>query len=166
VRRLNDRRMRSVLVGLEQHIPVPWSIDVLVENLAAARARPIRLVAWDFRSTGTAASGLWIPTDEADYVFYDRHATTRGREQIIGHELGHMLLEHTPRLADAPPRLLEALAPSVSPELARRFLLRSGYGTHDEEAAERFGTRLVRVGTTKRKRSDADELGRLTDTLQ
>lgn len=166
MRRLSDRRLRSVLAGLDQHVPVPWSIDGLVANLAAARGRPIRLVDWDFPGTANAASGLWIPTDEADYIFYDRRATVRGREQIVGHELGHLLLEHIPRLADAPPGLLEALAPSVSPELARRFLLRSGYGTREEAAAEEFGTRLVRVWTTKRERNDADELGRLTDTLQ
>lgn len=44
--------------------------------------------------------------------------------------------------------------------------MRSGYGTREEAAAEEFGTRLVRVGTTKREPGDADELGRLTDTLQ
>lgn len=162
------RQVRTVLGGLEEHIPLPWDIDALVARLAAHRGRPINLVAWQFSRSDDAPSGLWIPSAKADYIFYDAAASPSRREQIIGHELGHLLVDHTPRLRDAPAGLIEALAPSVSPELARRFLAmaRTGYGEQEEAIAEEFGTSLIRRGTTKRRPGGPDELGRLTDALR
>lgn len=158
--------MRTTLSQLNNLIPVPWSIDTLAANIAQARARPISLQPWDFPVGEHEPSGVWIPTTKADYIFYRRDATLTARDGIIGHEIGHMLLEHTPSLGDAPQGLLEALAPSVTPELARRFLSRTGYETVQEAQAEEFGTRLVRMGTTKRQPGGPDELGRLTDALR
>lgn len=160
------RQVRSVLSDVDRHIPVPWDIEQLVDRLAVHRGRPIRLVAWDFPAGGGAASGLWLPSARTDYVFYDRAASPTRREQIIGHELGHLLLGHTAHLGNAPAGLIEALAPSLSPELARRFLARTGYQVEEEATAEEFGTRLVRLGTSKRRPGGPDELGRLTDALR
>ena len=85
-----QRRTRTVLAELARHIPVPWSIDALAANLAAARGRPIQLLAWSFPEGDGQPSGAWIPTAQADYIFYNRTATPTGRDQIIGHELGRL----------------------------------------------------------------------------
>lgn len=161
-----QRQMRATLSQLESLIPVPWSIDELVVNIAKSRRRPISLQPWGFPVGEREPSGVWIPTTKADYIFYRQDAAPTARDGIIGHEVGHMLLEHTPSLGGAPPGLLEALAPSVTPELARRFLSRTGYETAQEAQAEEFGTRLIRMGTTKRRPGGPDELGRLTDALR
>lgn len=168
MRTTGRRQVRTALAGLDQHIPVPWDIDGLVARLAAHRRRPITLVAWAFPAGDGFPSGLWIPSAKADYIFYDAAASPGRREQTIGHELGHVLLEHTPRLQDAPAGLIGALTPSVSPALARRFLAlaRAGYGEREEAIAEEFGTSLIRRGITKRGPGAPDELGRLTDALR
>jgi hypothetical protein len=113
------RGVREALADVELYLPFPWSIEELTERLGTQRAKPIRLVAWAFPAEPDAPTGLWVATDQADYVFYDSDASPARREQIIGHELGHLLLGHTPRLSEAFDGLIEALAPSVSRELAR-----------------------------------------------
>jgi hypothetical protein len=161
------RQVRSTLSSIDSLIPVPWSMTALIDRLAQHRERPIILVPWDFSSMSNPdISGLWLPSERGDYIFYAQAATPFQREQIIGHELGHMLLDHTPKLTDAPDELLQALVPSLSHELARRFLTRSGYKAADEAAAEEFGTRLIQRGATKRPRGNGgSELDRLTDAL-
>lgn len=162
------RQVRSVLSDLDEYIPVPWDVDVLVARLAHARNRPMHLIPWRFPVAADRPTGLWLPSAQADYIFYDADATPTQRQQIIGHELAHVLLDHTPRLQDAPDELLATLAPAVNSALARRVLGRgrTGYAERDEAIAEEFGTTLIRRGLSKRKPSDPDELGRLTDALR
>ena len=162
------RDVRDALADVEPHLPVPWSIEALTERLGTQRAKPIRLVAWTFPADPDVPTGLWVATDQADYVFYDAGASPARREQIIGHELGHLLLGHTPRLSEALDGLIEALAPSVSPELARQVLAmaRTGYAEAEEAAAELFGTSLLRAAHTKRGPAEGGELGRLTEALR
>lgn len=155
--------LKATLAAVRPHLPSPWDIDVLVDALAKHRRRPIALVAWELPDGGP--SGMWIPTGTADYIVYRRSATATAREVTIGHELGHLLLDHNPRLSQAPAELLAALVPSITSELADRFLTRTGYQNEQEAEAEEFGTRLALLGSSARARSGPDELGRLTDSL-
>jgi hypothetical protein len=157
-------QMSRVLRSVEPLLPVPWDIDELIARLAETRGRRIELVPWAFPADGP--SGLWMPSRRADYIFFADAATPSRREQIIGHELGHLLLDHTPALGAAPDELIRFLAPSVSPELARRVLARTGYDEPREAQAEAFGTALVRAGRAKDPPSPDDELGRLTQALR
>ena len=161
------REVRDALDSVRALLPVPWDIDVFVQRLGAARDRQIDLVPWTFEGAG-GPSGMFIPSAAADYVFFDAAASPGRREQIIGHELGHLLLGHSPLLQDAPDGLLEALTPDVSPALARRVLAlaRTGYDDAHEAAAEMFGTRLARLGNTRAAPPDDDELGRLVEVLR
>lgn len=164
---VGQRKIRAAVNDLDQHTPTPWSIDGLVANLAAARGRPIVIFPWTFPTGPNTPSGLWIPTEQTDAIFYDRTAFLGRRDGAIGHEVGHIVLNHTPRLAQAPDELLSALFPSLRPSIARRVLTlaRTGYDTDEEAAAEDFGTRLIERGTNKRPSSGSNELGRLTDIL-
>ena len=149
-------------------MPQPWSIDGFTANLAGDRGRQIHLIPWPLAQIDEGLSGMWIPTVRADYVFHDDRATPSRREAIIGHELGHLVLDHAARLEDAPDDLLRALAPSTSPELARRILTRSRttYGDAEEAIAETFATSLVRAGNRSRGPADNSELGRLTKSIR
>jgi IrrE N-terminal-like domain len=162
------RQVRAALAEVQGCVPHPWCIDAFVTRLAARRRRPIELVSWPLRAEEQAPTGLWIPTSRADYVFYDDAAAPARRAQIIGHELGHMLLAHTPRLTDAPDGLVERLTPALSPELARRLLgmARTGYAEREEAAAELFGTSLARLAGSQPEPARGDELGRLTEALR
>ena len=158
------RHATGVLRKVSPLLPVPWDIDQFVARLSDARGRRIVLVAWP--SGPGQPSGLWIPTRNADYVFYPEDATPARREQIIGHELGHLLLDHVPVLGAASDELIQSLAPSLNVELARRVLARSGYDEPREAQAEAFGTELVRAGRAKPAPPPDDELGRLTNALR
>ena len=158
------RQLAGVLSDVDPLLPVPWDIDTFVKRLGKARQRRIVLVPWDF--SPDEPSGLWIPTKKADYIFYAAAASPARRDQIIGHELGHLLLAHTPALGAAPDELLRSLAPALNPDLARRFLARTAYEEPREAQAEAFGTQLVRAGRAKQPPQSDDELGRLTDALR
>lgn len=162
------RDVRAALGSVQELLPVPWDIDVFVANLAADRGRRVDVVPWDFTAAGSTSSGMFLPSATVDYLFIDATASPSRREQIIGHELGHLLLGHTPQLQDAPDGLLEALAPDVSPALARRVLAlaRTGYDDAHEAAAEFFGTSLARLGAAGGHPPEEGELGRLTEVLR
>ena len=162
------RDVRAALGAIQELLPVPWDIDVFVGRLAEHRGRPIAVVPWDFAGTGNPSSGMFLPSGTTDYLFIDAAASPSRREQIIGHELGHLLLGHTPQLQDAPDGLLEALAPDVSPALARRVLAlgRTGYDDAHEAAAELFGTSLARLGASTDDPPEDGELGRLVEVLR
>lgn len=163
----SQRQIRLALRELDRYVPAPWSIDQLIADLAAARGRLIEVVPWPLWTKIGDPSGMWIPSENIDHLFYDEKANTPERDQILGHEVGHVVMKHAPRLVEAPDDLLRALFPSLLPALARRVLARgrTGYGDHEEAAAEEFGTRLRLLGKRKRRLGASDELGRLTDIL-
>ena len=162
------RDVRAALSTVTALLPTPWDIDVFVDRLAEHRGRPIALVPWTFEGVAASTSGMFMPSGTTDYVFYDATASPARREQVIGHELGHLLLGHNPQLQDAPDGLLQALAPDVSPALARRVLAlaRTGYDDAHEAAAELFGTSLTQLGATAGHPPEDGELGRLVEVLR
>ncbi len=164
-----QRKVRAAVSDLDRYAPTPWSIDGLVANLAEARGRRIMLIPWTFPAGRDSPSGQWIPTAQTDAIFYAADATLRRRDGIISHEVGHIVLRHTPRLAEASDELLKMLFPSLPPAMARRVLVlaraRTGYDIGEEADAEDFGTRLIERATHRRPPPRDDELGRLTDIL-
>lgn len=162
-----QRKVRAAVSDLDQYAPTPWNIDGLAANLGAARGRPIVIFPWPFPPGRDSPSGLWIPTALTDAIFYAATAILKRRDFAIAHEVGHIVLKHTPRLEEAPDELLEALFPSLPPGMARRVLMRArtGYDTDEEADAEDFGTRLIERSANRRPPSGGDELGRLTDIL-
>ena len=162
------RDVRAALGAITPLLPTPWNIDVFVDRLAKHRERPIALVPWTFEGVDASTSGMFLPSANTDYVFYAAAASPARREQIIGHELGHLLLGHNPQLQDAPDGLLQALAPDVSPSLARRVLAlaRTGYDDAHEAAAELFGTSLTQLAANAGHPPEGGELGRLMEVLR
>ena len=53
-------QLRAALNAIDELIPVPWDLQLLVERIAEQRGRPIRLLATEF--PGGDVSGLWLPT--------------------------------------------------------------------------------------------------------
>lgn len=160
-------QVRAALAAVDDLVPVPWDVELLVERLARRRGRPIRLQSARFPPG--RVSGLWIPMEHEDVILYDRAANSPTlKEQIIGHELGHMLMNHhhLDEFDGAAALTGELLTSAISPGLVQRFLARTVYDDQLEAAAEEFGTRLLRAGRKRRRGAqDADPLGRLTDSL-
>ncbi len=51
-------------------------------------------------AAATGACGLWLGTDNADYVFYEARTAPLHREHIILHEIGHVLCDHHRSITD------------------------------------------------------------------
>ena len=110
-------------------------IDALVQRVADHRERRIQLLAYQFPES-VEVSGMWLALPDQDVIAYPSGATEMRRCAVVGHEIGHMLLDHdvsglgkTLDLADVP---------------VSRFLAREHYNNAEEAAAERIATLVVR----------------------
>ena len=162
----NGRRAdsASAFAGLVDILPQPWSAEELLRRIAARRARPIHLFSCPL--SGDDPTGFWLTTSRADYIVIPDTATGARRDAIIGHELAHILLGHTPLpLADG--ALLSALVPDSPPELVARFLPRQGYSDDVEREAEQFATLLItHVHAERVGEVEPTELDRLSSRLR
>ncbi|MFE2753099.1 hypothetical protein ACFXGA_13995 [Actinosynnema sp. NPDC059335] len=73
--------------------------------------------------------GMWVSTADADHVFFTRGASALHQQNIVLHELGHMLCDHG---TDA----LSPLLGDLDPAVVRRVLMRTRYSTLQEAEAE------------------------------
>ena len=163
------RQVRAALAAVDDLIPVPWDLPLLIQRLARRRQRPIRLLTASFPPG--EMSGLYLSTEREDLIFYDLAASPTIKEQIVGHELGHMLMGHQLAESDSATPMAESpmaksrLTAEISPALVQRFLARTAYDNRVEVAAEEFGTRLLENARRHRPLQDGDPIVRLADSL-
>lgn len=169
-RRQQRRRCEEAVRAVP--IPDPFDVDVMCQQLAAQRGRPIRVV-----TAAEAAEhmpcGVWIATATEDVLVVAPDVTEVHREHIILHEVGHMVCSHASSTSDL--RALSArLMPHLDPELVRHVLGRTSYTNPQEWEAELFatmlGSRLSSPGAASSSTVPASEpatrtLVRLTRTL-
>lgn len=92
-------------------LPTPWNLAAFVHSVGRARSRPILLLPTD--TTG-GMCGMWVATDQADYIAYEQATSGFHRDHIVLHELGHILLGHHGRTLDLAGR------PARYPDLQER----------------------------------------------
>jgi len=117
-----------------------FSLTDLHRRVERHRGRAVHLIARELPPL--APHGLWIASEQADYIFYDAGAGPVRQHQIIGHELGHVLGDD----GSSPARLDELTAmllPEVDPVVPARLRLRSAYDDVTERRAEVFGSVVV-----------------------
>lgn len=78
-----------------QGLPMPQelTLESLTQTVSDLRGRPIYVIETP-KLTGKRICGLWIPKPEMEVVY---HAEARGplhRQQLVLHELSHMILHH------------------------------------------------------------------------
>ena len=131
LRRISEQRLR------ELRLPADTAeMASVVEHLAAVRGRPICLRALDMPPGGP--SGAWLPTDSADYVFYEATTTRHHQTQIVAHELAHLVCGHT---AAAHGRFVPL--PLEAGRAADIMLTRAAYSSDEEREAEHMADLLV-----------------------
>jgi len=114
------------------------SIDDLVDRVAKHRHRSIQLLPFEF-PVGGGLSGMWLALHETDVVVYPSGGPNLQRVAVVGHELGHMLLGHSP--AGVAPALARAM-----PDLdIARYLGRTVYADQAEADAEYIATVILRT---------------------
>lgn len=137
-----DRNVRLARSRAVRLVPANGSVDDLVTAVSHERGRAVHLLSADLRPD--APTGMWISTDTAEYVVYPADASSAERAAVICHEVAHMLLGHQPEAhVDRLSQMATTVAPSIDPEVARRFLHRHGYVEQVEAEAERLATILA-----------------------
>ena len=162
-KRSRQHEIDDLFHGLVGMMPDPWSAEDFVARIARSRGRDIRLLTAPL--TTSDPTGFWLSTRIADYIVVAENASGARRDAIIGHELAHIVLGHSPQTtADADG--LADLAPSTSPELVVRYLPRHGYEVAIEHEAETLATRLIAYVQARPAATTATELGRLSNRLR
>lgn len=133
----------------ELPIPVPWDREVFIENLARQRGRPIRLIATDTSAFTDGPCGLWVTRDDDDVVFHEAGTSEYHIDQIVCHEIGHMVLGHGrahQAAADATANLevlCRKLLPDIDPATVQSVLGRRDFMDDQEREAETFASLLM-----------------------
>jgi hypothetical protein len=115
--------------------PRPWSLEDLSAAVERHRGRRLIVEPAPLSITGSA---IWIATDAADLIVYDQAADPAQRLRAIGHQFGHMLLDHQP--SQDGQQLLLPHSESAQPDLA--FTI-SRYRQADELQAGAFASLLA-----------------------
>lgn len=132
-------------------IPVPWDRNTFIDSIAQMRGRPITLRPTDTATLKHSPCGVWVKGATEDTILYESGTSEYHIDQIICHEIGHMVLEHdAPSAAatvDAPhhyPELWRTILPDLDPANVRAVLGRMDYTNDREHDAETFAT-MVRI---------------------
>jgi hypothetical protein len=129
-------------------IPVPWDRDEFIANMARERGRPIRLIAADTSAFTESPCGLWLTRDDDDLIFHESGTSDYHIDQIVRHEVGHMVLGHgRGRTADQGQELNRELCrqifPDLDPETICSALGRRDFVADEEREAETFAHVLM-----------------------
>lgn len=135
--------LRARCAAVADAVPVckPFSVERLVQVLADQWRRRIHVI--PHRLPPTAPCGLCISTDQADYIVVaDVSGQSRlVRDQIVLHELSHLLLDHRVNIVGQPDTN-RWLLPNLDAGMVRRMLARRRYDTVEEREAETLATLL------------------------
>lgn len=141
-------------------IPVPWNRDVFIDNLAAQRGRRIRLIPTDTSAFTESPCGVWLIRDDDDLIFHQSGTSDYHIDQIVCHEVGHMMLGHgldqeigTYRTLDFDP--WRKVLPDIDPATVHAILTRKDYGSGQERDAEMFANMLMIAAAEASERSSA-----------
>lgn len=129
-------------------IPVPWDRDVFVGNLGQMRGRAIRLIPTSTTALADSPCGLWLACDEEDLILHEIGTTDYHIDQIVGHEIGHILLDHGRSGGHGFGRahghkVSRQALPDIDPATVRAVLGRSDYASEQERDAEMFASLLL-----------------------
>jgi hypothetical protein len=138
------RRCQALVDSIE--IPVPYSVEALCQMIAQRRGRPIRITALPPEVPAGNPCGGWIPLPATDVILVEERTSQVHREQIILHELAHMLCGHAD-LRSVPDELTSSLLQGqvthLSPAAVQGMLARSSYDEPAEEEAELVATLMA-----------------------
>lgn len=138
-------------------IPTRWDLHKFVANIAEMRGREIRLIGTDTVTAAGSPCGLWLVRPSDDVIVYDKNTSAYHIDQIVRHEIGHMILGHDQTAADQQaPRdsaeLFGAALPDLSPDLIRAVLGRTDFADEQEREAETFANLIILAGREKAHR--------------
>lgn len=133
-------------------IPVPWDRDKFIEQVSTLRGRRIHLIPVDTSSIVDSPCGLWLRRDDDDLLLYAAGTSGYHIDQIVCHEVGHMVLGHSQLLSygaqrDDTAALCGSLLPDIDPATVNAVLARGEYNDDQEHEAETFASLLMVAAT-------------------
>lgn len=143
------RKWARLIDGLDVGSPI--TIETLRRAVEHRTSRSLRILQADFDGAGSAPCGMWVATEQSDYILVDKTARDAQYRQTVGHEFGHILLGHTPKPTGELTNMVEFLEmfQDVPHELVlgalggagtlSSALGRTTYGDRIEKEAEEFG---------------------------
>lgn len=144
--RLSDADIGAI--AKQMPIPVPWNRDEFIRRISAMRTRPIHLVPVDTAALVDSPCGLWLRRENDDLLLYAEGTSDYHIDQIVCHEVGHMVLGHSQMLSygadrDDTAELCGSLLPDLDPETVEAVLARGEFADDQEDEAERFASTLM-----------------------
>lgn len=142
----------------ELPIPVPWDRDRFIANLAEQRGRPIHLIPTDTASLAGSPCGLWLVREHDDLILHEHGTSNYHIDQIVRHEIGHMVLGHDRDHLDQAvmgnaSELFRTILPDIDLDAVRAVLGRSDFANNQEREAETFASLIMMAGREKEKRA-------------
>ncbi|OIJ91676.1 hypothetical protein [Streptomyces colonosanans] len=121
----------------------PFTIESFCDALSTQRGR--RIVLREMPDIGGLAApcGLWVAFQNEDHIWHVKATSQRHRNQVILHEIAHMLLDHQSDAGSS--SLLAVLPPEIAPARIRRLLGRTDYSAEQEHDAELAGSILDEI---------------------
>ncbi|RIS79110.1 regulator [Mycobacteroides abscessus] len=144
--------MRGIIGQLP--VPNPWNRTAFVRTVEQLRGRRITLLPVDATLLAGSACGLWLVREHDDVVLYQDGTSQLHADQIILHELGHMLLGHDKNAKTDTAQMVSALTPNLNPATVKAALGRSAYNTAAEHDAELFASLILSHSPKDRTLSD------------
>lgn len=144
---------RCVKLVRDLEISFPLDIQTLCAHLHQSRGRQIHLL--PVALPPDSFSGLWISTENADYIIYQKETSVPHQNHIILHEIGHLLCKHEGALILGIESTL--ILPDLHPQIVREMLGRSHYSAKEEQEAEVVASIIAQQMTSP---SDQDQESR------
>jgi hypothetical protein len=126
----------------------PMSLDAIRERVEELRGRPLVVRELPEQAAIAGACGLWLGTDDADYVFYEAQTAPLHREHIILHEIGHVLCDHHRTITAEGDELTDRLLSGQGPPPVKRLMARTSYTSAEEQEAEMIASLIQSAGRT------------------
>lgn len=124
-------------------VPDPWDVTAFVDSVAAARKKAIRVIPSPNLDGVSLPCGVWVGRESDDLILYAERTSRYHAEQIIMHELGHMLLGHGGHAGADGRRGVGELLPDLDVDTVRQVLGRSAFDTEQEREAELFASLVM-----------------------
>lgn len=149
-RRVVAKEQRQRYESIVRNLPmrVPFDAYTFCQDLAAQRDRPILLIPVAFHGK---IFGLVISDLTADYIFYEQNTSPLHQQQIIMHEVSHLIFDHhvdsvipEELLAELLPVLHSVLGQESLEGLVRHVLGRGGELTKEEIEAEELTAHILK----------------------
>lgn len=149
---LSDMDMLDLVRTLP--IPIPWDREAFVQGIADMRGRPITLIATETVCLAGSLCGLWLAREDDDVILYERGASDFRIDQVVGHQIGHMVLGHHSGARSRARGVRAESAwrrrqPDSAPELLNTVLDSRDYGDEQEHEADLFALLLMNAAEGK-----------------